>query len=68
MRGKVPCLYVFTIEITPDEFVDGRPAFQASCPSLPGCHTWGYTHDQALHNIQEAIELYIEDLIENRQS
>ena len=34
----------------------------ASCPSLPGCHSQGDTRDQALENIKEAIELYVEAL------
>lgn len=31
----------------------------ASCPSLPGCHSQGRTRDEALANIQEAIEGYL---------
>ena len=31
-------------------------------PSLPGCLCQGDTVDEALANIQEAIELYIEDM------
>lgn len=37
-------------------------------PSLPGCISQGETHEEALDNIKEAIELYLEpdedDLIE----
>jgi predicted RNase H-like HicB family nuclease len=29
-------------------------------PSLPGCISEGDTHDEALENIREAIELYLE--------
>jgi predicted RNase H-like HicB family nuclease len=32
----------------------------ASCPSLPGCHSQGRTRDEALANIQEAMELWLE--------
>jgi predicted RNase H-like HicB family nuclease len=32
------------------------------CPSLPGCLSQGKTRSDALANIKEAIELYIEDL------
>lgn len=32
------------------------------CPSLPGCVTQGKTRDEAIANIKEAIELYIESL------
>jgi len=33
-------------------------------PSLPGCITYGETVDHALEMAKEAIELYIEGLIE----
>jgi predicted RNase H-like HicB family nuclease len=32
------------------------------CPSLPGCISQGRTRDEALTNIREAIDLYIEVL------
>jgi predicted RNase H-like HicB family nuclease len=32
----------------------------AWCPELPGCNSAGETEEEALHNIQEAIELYLE--------
>ena len=35
-----------------------------SVPALPGCHSQGDTRDEALANIREAIELYIETLRE----
>ena len=31
------------------------------CPSLPGCISQGKTEQEALSNIKEAIELWIED-------
>jgi predicted RNase H-like HicB family nuclease len=31
-------------------------------PSLPGCISEGDTRDEALRNIQEAIELYLEPI------
>jgi predicted RNase H-like HicB family nuclease len=34
-------------------------------PSLPGCISQGDTMDEALHNIQDAIESYIAVLIED---
>jgi predicted RNase H-like HicB family nuclease len=34
--------------------------FTASVPSLPGCITEGDTREEALLNIREAIELYLE--------
>jgi predicted RNase H-like HicB family nuclease len=34
--------------------------FVASVPSLKGCWSQGKTRDEALRNIREAIELYLE--------
>ena len=36
--------------------------FTALVPSLPGCISEGRTRDEALANIQEAIELYLEPI------
>jgi predicted RNase H-like HicB family nuclease len=35
------------------------------CPSLPGCISQGKTKEEALENIREAIDLYIESLQED---
>ena len=32
------------------------------CPELPGCTSAGKTEDEALGNIKEAIELYLEPM------
>ena len=42
--------------------------YVASVPELPGCHTQGDSIKEAMKNITEAIELYLEyakDKIEN---
>jgi predicted RNase H-like HicB family nuclease len=36
--------------------------FVAEVPSLPGCISQGTSRTDALHNIQEAIALYLESL------
>ncbi len=46
-------------------FRDEVGGWVASCPSLPGCHSEGESRDEALSNIKEAIELYIEVLQED---
>jgi predicted RNase H-like HicB family nuclease len=51
----------FRIVIEPDE--DG--VFVASCPSLPGCHSQGKTRAEAVANMQEAVEVYLESLREH---
>ena len=55
--------YIFSVVIEEDNFEDGRDAYHAYCPALKGCHTWGHTYGEALVNIQEAVELYVEDLL-----
>jgi predicted RNase H-like HicB family nuclease len=37
------------------------------CPSLPGCISQGKTKEEAIANIKEAIELYIEVLEEDHR-
>ena len=37
----------------------------ADCPSLPGCISQAKTREDAVKNIKEAIELYIESLEED---
>ena len=32
------------------------------CPALPGCYSQGETKEEAIANIREAIEAYIESL------
>jgi len=32
---------------------------------LPGCHAQGETFDEGLRNIREAIQLYVESLVED---
>ena len=40
--------------------VETPEGFAVSCPALPGCHSQGTTHDEALANIREAIQLWLE--------
>lgn len=37
----------------------------AECPSLPGCISQGRTREQAIVNIREAIQAYVEALEED---
>ena len=36
--------------------------YSVSVPALPGCHSQGDTRGEAMANIREAIELYVETL------
>jgi predicted RNase H-like HicB family nuclease len=48
----------YTVLIEPED--DG--GYHAFCPALSGCHTQGDTIEEALENIKEAVELYLESL------
>ena len=48
----------FRVLIEPDE--DG--VFVASVPALPGCLSQGATRTEALSNVKEAIQVYLESL------
>jgi predicted RNase H-like HicB family nuclease len=56
-----PRTYIFQVSLVIE--TDGR--WSAVCPVLPGCATWARTRAAALDNIQEAVELYVEDLLES---
>jgi predicted RNase H-like HicB family nuclease len=51
--------YVFPVELARED--DGR--WSALCPALEGCATWGRNREEALRNIREAVEVYVEDLV-----
>jgi len=36
--------------------------YVVECPSLPGCISQGHTREEAIENVKEAIELYVEAL------
>ena len=54
--------HIFAAMVEPDKFEDGTPAYHAWCPALKGCHTWGHTEQEALSRLNEAVELYVDDL------
>lgn len=54
--------YVFKVVLEEDPFDDGTMAYHVYVPALKGCRSWGYTPEEALKNIQEAVEVYLEDL------
>ena len=47
--------YTVILEQEPDG------GYVASVPALPGCVSQGDNRDEALSNIREAIDLYVED-------
>ena len=53
----------FRVILEPDE--DG--VFVAQVPALPGCISQGTTRAEALKNVQEAIEGYLDSLREHNE-
>ena len=47
-----------TVKVIVEPGEDGY--FVARCPALKSCWSQGKTRDEALHNIREAVELYLE--------
>jgi predicted RNase H-like HicB family nuclease len=56
-------VYNYTV-LLERESVGGYHAF---CPVFKGCHSQGDTFEEAIDNITEAIELYIESLLADNQ-
>jgi len=46
---------------------DEDGVFVAEVPALPGCVSQGDTRTEALENVQEAIEAYLESLIAHNE-
>jgi len=49
--------YKVNVIIEKDEY-----GFYAFCPELEGCQSQGDSLEEVMHNIEEAIELYLETL------
>ena len=48
--------FLITLEKDEDGFI------VASCPALPGCHSQGKDRKEAIANITESIQAYIESM------
>lgn len=55
--GPAPHWVMVTFKIEKDE-----GGFHAWSPELPGCHTHGATRAEALANLKDAVQLYLEDV------
>ena len=50
------------LKVVLKEEEDGR--WSASIPALAGCSSWGFSKQEALQNIKDAAEIYIEDMVD----
>jgi antitoxin HicB len=60
----VPPRVPYPAVVREDETTDGGRVFLAEVPDLPGCMSHGDTPEEALQNLQEAIDLYLKALDE----
>lgn len=52
----------FTVILLPERDPEFAGYYNAIVPALPGCLSYGAGKEEALRNIREAIEAYVEDL------
>jgi predicted RNase H-like HicB family nuclease len=63
MENSRKQIYNYTVLLEKEQ--DG--GYHAFCPILKGCHSQGDTVEEAIENITEAVELYLESLIADNQ-
>ncbi len=54
--------YRFSVVIEKDE-----RGYFAFCPESQGCYIQGKTQEEALENVQDAIQLHVADRLENKE-
>jgi len=59
-KRKVAKVFQYTAVFEPEE----KGGYSVIIPALPGCISEGDSFEEALKNIKEATELYLEDLKE----
>lgn len=64
MSNPQKIIYNYTVIFEQEQ--DG--GYHVFCPTLPGCHSQGDHFEEALANISEAIELYLESLLADQGS
>lgn len=58
---KTAKVFKYTAVFSPEE----TGGYSVTIPALPGCVSQGETFEEALANIKEAAELYLEDMKES---
>jgi predicted RNase H-like HicB family nuclease len=64
MRKHSRRIYSYTV------FYEAAPegGYVALVPTLPGCHTQGETLEETEENVKEAIQLYVESLVDHDEA
>jgi len=52
----------YTVILQEESDPDFAGHYNAIVPALPGCFSYGASREEAVANVREAIELYLEDL------
>ena len=55
----------YTKRAVPDQGTNGERLYFASVDELPGCNSHGSTPEEALLNLEDAMQLYIESMLED---
>lgn len=53
----------YAARLVPEPTTDGRMVYSAWYEELPGCESQGETWEEARHNLTEAFDLYVTDLM-----
>ena len=59
--------YTFKVVLEKDKWPDEpdeKAIWRAYIPALPAAHAWGDTQQEALENLRNAVELILEDMLE----
>ena len=57
-------MFTYNVQLRKEE----EGGYTAIVPTLPGCITYGETVDEAIAMVKEAVELYIDELIDRGES
>jgi len=52
----------YKLSVVIEKDADG---YFALCPELQGCYSQGDSYEEALANIKDAIQLHLEDMVDN---
>lgn len=66
MRGQKSVKLTYPIDLTPDEYEDGRPALLVTFPDLPDAITSGGTLEEAISNAIDCLEVALGGRINDR--